>query len=55
MWISSLEGEEWTSSGDPVESIDGLLSGIDVEPVELQHFSKDVWTRKVLKNASNRR
>ena len=33
--------EELMSEGDPVEAIDGLLAGIDVESVDLQHKATD--------------
>ncbi len=48
MWISSVEGEEWPQDEDPVEAIDGLLSGIEADPVELQHIAGHLWAKKVL-------
>jgi len=49
-WISTVEKESLSFEGDPVESIDGLLSNIDVDSVELQHEAKKIWTLKVLKD-----
>jgi hypothetical protein len=52
-WASMLEKEELSFEGDPVEAIDGLLSDIDIDSVELQHETKKIWALKVLKNASS--
>ena len=49
-WISTVEKEDLTFEGDPVEAIDGLLSDIDIDSVELQHETKKIWTLKALKN-----
>ncbi len=49
-WISTIEKEDLSFEEDPVEAIDGLLSDIDIDSVELQHEAKKIWTRKVLKN-----
>jgi len=49
-WISTVEKESLSFEGDPVESIDGLLSDIDVDSVDLQHEAKRIWTLKVLKD-----
>lgn len=46
MWISSVEFTAF--EGDPVEAIDGMISGIDISSVDLQHRIKDIWTSKVL-------
>ena len=53
-WIASVEREEITFEGDPVEAIDGILSDIKIDAVELQHRIKDLWISKVLENVSNR-
>ena len=54
-WVSQMETqEELMFEGDPVEAIDGLLAGIDVESVDLQHKATDLWRLKVLRNAPNR-
>lgn len=53
-WISSVEKEELTFEEDPIEAIDGLISDIKVDAVELQHRIKDLWFLKVLENVSNR-
>lgn len=44
-WVSTQENEEPEFQGDPVEAIDGLLSGIDIDSVELQHETKHFWMR----------
>ena len=49
-WVSTQENEEPEFQGDPVEAIDGLLSGIDIDSVELQHETKHIWMRQELKN-----
>lgn len=47
-WISAVEDERLSFEGDPVEAIDGLLSGVDVDSVELQHEARGLWAMKVL-------
>jgi len=47
-WISIVEGERLGFEGDPVEAIDGLLSDVEVDAVELQHEVKGLWVAKVL-------
>ncbi len=51
-WISDVESEEFIFEGDPVEAIDGLLSDVDVDSVELQHRVKDIWVLRVVENVS---
>ncbi|MGD0329656.1 MAG: hypothetical protein ABSB40_04315 [Nitrososphaeria archaeon] len=51
-WTSMQENEKLSFEGDPVEAIDGLLSDVDIDSVELQHEAKKIWAIKVLKNAS---
>jgi len=51
-WTSTTEEESLSFEGDPVEAIDGLLSDIDIDSVELQHEAKKIWALKVLKNVS---
>ena len=51
-WISMTENESLAFQGDPVDAIDGLLSDIDVDSVELQHEAKKMWAQKGLKNIS---
>ena len=53
-WISSVEKEELTFEEDPIEAIDGLISDIKVDAVELQHRIKDLWFLRVLEDVSNR-
>ena len=36
-WVSKVKGAMASFEGDPVEAIDGLLSDIDIDAVELQH------------------
>ncbi|MDK6028836.1 hypothetical protein QPL79_05615 [Ignisphaera sp. 4213-co] len=43
MWIKFVERESIVFEGDPVEVIDGILSEIDMDSVELQHKIKDIW------------
>ena len=47
-WISIVEEERLSFEGDPVEAIDGLLSYIEVDSVELQHEERRLWAAKVL-------
>lgn len=51
-WISSRK-EMPNFEGDPVKAIEGLLRDIDVDSVTLQHESRKIWAKKVLKNVSN--
>ena len=53
-WISFVEREELVFEGDPVEAIDGILSDIEVESVELQHRIRDVWVTRVLRDVPDR-
>ncbi|MBS7611458.1 hypothetical protein KEJ27_04540 [Candidatus Bathyarchaeota archaeon] len=53
MWISSMERENITFKGDPVNAIDGLLSDVKVDSVELQHRIKDLWLMKVAEDISS--
>lgn len=47
LWVSSVEGEKIIFEDDPVEAIDGLLSDVKVDSVELQHKIRDLWLPKV--------
>lgn len=51
-WISTIEKDNLSFEGDPVEAIEGLLSDINIDSVELQHEAKKIWALKVLKNVS---
>jgi len=53
-WILTVENEELGFEGDPVEAIDGLLSGLDIDAVKLQHEIGKVWSLRTLKNVSRR-
>ena len=48
-WISSVEEETLVFEGDPVKVIDGVLSDIELDSVELQHMIRDIWVSKVIK------
>jgi len=52
-WISTVEKEELTFEEDPREAIDGLISDIKVDAVELQHGIKDLWFLRVLEEVSS--
>jgi len=47
-WVSSVEEESVFFEGDPVEVIDGVLSDVRLDSVELQHRIRDIWASKVL-------
>ncbi len=47
-WIPVAEEEEVFFEGDPVEAIDGILSDVDLDSVELQHLARDIGASKVL-------
>lgn len=49
-WTSTLGAEKLSFEEDPIEAIDGLLSDIDINSVELQHEATKIWALKVLKN-----
>ncbi|MCS7364694.1 MAG: hypothetical protein NDF54_04570 [archaeon GB-1867-035] len=49
-WISMVEGEDLEFEGYPVEVIDGILSDVKIDSVELQHKVKDIWLLRVVKN-----
>ncbi|MCK4478092.1 hypothetical protein KAU88_06160 [Candidatus Bathyarchaeota archaeon] len=52
-WTSTLGEEKLSFEEDPIEAIDGLLSDIDINSVELQHEATKIWALKVLKNVSS--
>jgi hypothetical protein len=43
-WLFSLE--EVKFEGEPVDVIDGLLSDLKMDSVELQHLAKRLWIEK---------
>ena len=51
-WVSKVKGAMASFEGDPVEAIDGLLSDIDIDAVELQHQAMKLWLAKVLGDVS---
>ena len=52
-WVSTVESESLSFDEDPVEAIDGLLSDIDLDSVNLQHEAIKFWASKVLKDVSD--
>ena len=52
-WIDAIEEIERQEIENPVDAIDGLLSDVKLESVELQHKIKEMWTAMVKKNVSN--
>jgi hypothetical protein len=48
-WLSTSKGNV-RFEGDPVKAIDGILSGIKLNSVELQHSARRVWASKVSRN-----
>jgi len=53
-WIAFVEDEDLFFEGDPVKAIEGVLSDIDFDSVELQHMVRGIWASRVLGNVSNR-
>ena len=51
-WVSKVKGAMVSFEGDPVEAIDGLLSDIDIDALELQHQAMKLWLAKVLGDVS---
>lgn len=51
-WVAFVE--DLASGSDPIDAIDGVLSDIDMDSVELQHIIRDVWASKVLDNVPDR-
>jgi len=49
-WISTVELEDIKFEEDPVEAIEGLLSGTNMNSVDLQHKIKELWMLKVVEN-----
>ena len=52
-WIDAIEEIERQGIEDPVDAIDGLLSDVKLESVELQHKIKEIWVSMVEKNVSD--
>ena len=52
-WIVETEKEKIVFEGNPVEAIDGLLSNLKIDSVELQHKLKDLWLIKIAENISH--
>jgi hypothetical protein len=51
-WIS-CQREPPVFEGDPVKAIEGLLKGINMDSVTLQHETHKLWAKKVLENVSS--
>ena len=51
-WISAVEEEQLSFEGDPVEAIDGLLSGVEIDAVSLQHEVKKIWASRAIGDVS---
>jgi hypothetical protein len=47
-WVSSVGDEDIVFEEDPVKAIDGVLSDINIDSVELQHRIRDIWASKVV-------
>ncbi|MEM1584440.1 MAG: hypothetical protein QXF28_07900 [Nitrososphaerota archaeon] len=52
-WISTIGEETVSFEGDPIKILDGILSGIDVDAVSLQHKIMALWLSKVSTNVSD--
>lgn len=44
-WIPLIE-KDVEFKGDPIKVIDGILRGIDIDSVELQHLAKKIWAHR---------
>ena len=51
-WLSTAK-ENVRFEGDPVKAIDGILVGMKLNSVELQHSVRRAWGGKVSPNAAN--
>jgi len=51
-WVSTAK-ENVRFEGDPVKAIDGILVGMKLSSVELQHSVRRAWAAKVSPNAAN--
>jgi len=49
-WLSTTT-ETVQFEGDPVQAIKGILSGLSLDAVELQHSIGKLWAAKVIGNA----
>ena len=52
-WVSSSEKETVRFEGDPVKAIDGLLKDVNIDSVQLQHETQQLWAKKVLEHVSS--
>ena len=50
-WVSAAKGAS-RFEGDPVLAISGILAGLKVDSVELQHSVKSLWSAKAMHNVS---
>jgi hypothetical protein len=51
-WLSMAK-ENVRFEGDPVKAIDGILVGMKLNSVELQHSVRKAWAEKVSPNAAD--
>jgi hypothetical protein len=49
-WVESLENENSESKRDPVEATGGILANLDIDSVELQHKTRELWASKVTRD-----
>ncbi len=52
-WISTVEKDEVKFEGDPVKALDGLLAGVEIDSVRLQHEMKNLWALGFAKNLTH--
>lgn len=52
-WVSRAESEVLPFEEDPIEAIDGLLSDVRLDAVELQHKATEFWRTKVASHVSD--
>jgi len=52
-WVSAVEKDEVKFEGDPVEALDGLLAGVEIDSVKLQHEIGNLWVLGLAKNLSH--
>ena len=51
-WVSAVEKDEVKFEGDPVGALDGLLAGVEIDSVKLQHEIGNLWVLGLAKNLS---
>ena len=53
MWVSRVGSEGFQFEEDPIEAIDGLLSDVRLDAVELQHKATEFWRTKAAGHVSD--